>query len=83
VGQEYLSYSGGFQEQQGMKLLSQAQLESNKEVLKKVDESAVGGFYSNFVKLLILIVILRIHIIGNENGEGLGTSISNFQILKL
>jgi hypothetical protein len=51
MGHEYLSYSGGFQEQQGMKLLAQAQLESNKEVLKKVDESAVGGFYSNFVKI--------------------------------
>jgi len=46
---EFLQYSGGFQEQQAMKLLSQAA--HNPEEIKVIDEAQVGGFYSNFVKI--------------------------------
>jgi hypothetical protein len=46
---EFLRYSGGFQEQQAMKLLAQAS--HNKEEIKEIYEKEVGGFYSNFVKI--------------------------------
>lgn len=46
---EFFSYQGGFQEQQGNKLLAQAA--HNKEEVEEVDDDAVGGFYSNFVKI--------------------------------
>jgi len=49
MAHEFLRHSGGFQEQQAMKLLSQAA--HNPEEVKVVDEAAVGGFYSNFVKI--------------------------------
>ncbi|MDA7746014.1 abortive infection system antitoxin AbiGi family protein [Psychromonas sp.] len=46
---EYLCDSGGFQEQQAMKLLAQAS--QNKVEIQEIDEQEVGGFYSNFVKI--------------------------------
>jgi len=46
---EFFSYQGGFQEQQGNKLLAQAA--HNKEEVEEVDQDAIGGFYSNFVKI--------------------------------
>ncbi len=49
MANDFLSHQGGFQEQQGMKLLAQATY--NKEAVEEVDESAIGGFYSNFVKI--------------------------------
>jgi hypothetical protein len=46
---EYLGYSGGFQEQQAMKMFAQA--EHSPEEIEVVDEGAIGGFFSNFVKI--------------------------------
>ena len=46
---KFLGYSGGFQEQQAMKLLAQAR--HNPEEVEVVDDEAIAGFYSNFVKI--------------------------------
>jgi len=49
LANNFLGNSGGFQEQQGMKLLGLAS--RNKVPVKKVDTAAIGGFYSNYVKI--------------------------------
>lgn len=46
---EFLQYSGGFQEQQAMKLFSQAA--HVLEEIQEIDEHEAGGFYSNFIKI--------------------------------
>lgn len=46
---DFLKYQGSFQEQQAMKLLSQAA--HNKEVVRKPDAEAMKGFLMNFVKV--------------------------------
>ena len=46
---DFLRYQGSFQEQQAMKLMSQAA--HNKEVVRKPDAEAMKGFLMNFVKV--------------------------------
>lgn len=46
---DFLKYPGSFNEQQGMKLLSQA--EQNQEAVRKQDPEAMKGFLMNFVKV--------------------------------
>ena len=46
---DFLRYQSSFQEQQAMKLLSQAA--HNKEVVRKPDADAMKGFLMNFVKV--------------------------------
>ena len=46
---DFLSYQSSFQEQQALKLMSQAA--NNKEVVKKPDADAMKGFLMNFVKI--------------------------------
>lgn len=46
---DFLKYQGAFQEQQAMKLLSQAV--NNKEVVRKPNPEAMKGFLMNFVKV--------------------------------
>jgi hypothetical protein len=46
---DFLSYQGSFQEQQAMKLLSQAA--HNKEMIRKPDSELMKGFLMNFVKV--------------------------------
>lgn len=46
---DFLKYQGSFQEQQAMKLMSQAT--HNKELVRKPDAEAMKGFLMNFVKV--------------------------------
>lgn len=46
---DYLKYQGSFQEQQAMKLMTQAA--NNKEAVRKPDAEAMKGFLMNFVKV--------------------------------
>lgn len=46
---DFLRYQGSFQDQQAMKLMSQAA--DNKEVVRKPDAEAMKGFLMNFVKV--------------------------------
>lgn len=46
---DFLKYQGSFQEQQAMKLMSQAA--HNKELVRKPDAEAMKGFLMNFVKV--------------------------------
>lgn len=46
---DLLSSSGGWAEQQAMKLMPRAH--QYIEVLKEIDKNEIGGFYSNFVKI--------------------------------
>ena len=46
---DFLRYAGAFQEQQAMKLMSQAA--HNKELSRKPDAEAMKGFLMNFVKV--------------------------------
>lgn len=48
---DFLRYQGSFQQQQAMKLLSQANAEAYKEVDRKPDAEAMKGFLMNFVKV--------------------------------
>lgn len=48
---DIFKYPGSFQEQQGMKLLSQANAPANKEVIRKPDIDAMKGFLTNYVKV--------------------------------
>lgn len=48
---DFLRYQGSFQQQQAMKLLSQANAEAYKEVYRKPDAEAMKGFLMNFVKV--------------------------------
>jgi hypothetical protein len=49
MANDFLKYQGGFQEQQAMKLMSQAV--HNKEAVWKPDAEAMKGFLMNFVKV--------------------------------
>jgi hypothetical protein len=49
MAHDFLRYQGSFQEQQAMKLMSQAA--HNKEVVSKPDADAMKGFLMNFVKV--------------------------------
>jgi hypothetical protein len=49
MASDFLRYQGSFQEQQAMKLMSQAA--HNKEVVRKPDAEAMKGFLMNFVKV--------------------------------
>lgn len=48
---DFLKYQGSFQEQQALKLMSQAQSDAYKEVIRKPDADAMKGFLMNFVKV--------------------------------
>lgn len=45
------AYPGSFQEQQGYRLLSQAQAQANMESILEVNSEAIRGFFMNFVKI--------------------------------
>lgn len=49
MANDFLKYQGSFQEQQAMKLLSQAA--HSKDVVRKPDAEAMKGFLMNFVKV--------------------------------
>ncbi|MDR3575389.1 MAG: abortive infection system antitoxin AbiGi family protein [Anaerolineaceae bacterium] len=49
MAHDFLRYQGSFQEQQAMKLMSQAA--HNKELIRKPDAEAMKGFLMNFVKV--------------------------------
>jgi hypothetical protein len=48
---DFLKYQGSFQQQQAMRLMSQAQAHAYKEVVRKPDADAMKGFLMNFVKV--------------------------------
>jgi hypothetical protein len=49
IAYDFLKYQGSFQEQQAMRMFSQAQ--NNKEMVRKPDSDAMKGFLMNFIKV--------------------------------